>query len=72
MTPMSYKLLKGLVIEYQYKTDTDTSNMLRDAATKDLHLVGKVSHEIFNIPQGLPPNVKINLKLRFPPSNFIL
>ena len=63
MTPMSYKQLRGMTIGYEYKTNTDTTNILREATTKDLHLVGKLNHEIFNIPQWLPPNVKIDIKL---------
>ena len=72
MTPMSYKLLWGHDLGYEYKTDTDTTNILGDAITKDLHFVGKLNHELFNIPQRLPPNVKIDIKLQLAPSNFIL
>ena len=35
-------------------------------------MVGKLNHEIFNISQWLPPNVKIDIKLQLAPSNFIL
>ena len=45
---------------------------LRDLTTKDLHLVGEISHDIFNIPQWWPPNVKIDIKLQLAPSSFIL
>ena len=51
MNRMSHKLLRGMAIGYGYKTDKNTSNILRDATTKDLHLVGKINHEIFNIRQ---------------------
>ena len=47
---MSYKLLRSITIGYEYKTDTDTGNMLRDATTKDLYLAGKINHETFYIP----------------------
>ena len=71
MTPMSYKLLWGLDIGYESKTDNDTANILGDATTKDLHLDGKIKHELFNIPQWLPPNFKVDIKLQLAPSNFI-
>ena len=51
MTPISYKLLRGLTIGYEYKTDTDTTYKLGDVTTKDLHLVGKTNKKIFNLPQ---------------------
>ena len=72
MTPMSHELLKGLVIGYEYKTDTDTTNIHRDTTTKGLHLVGKINHEIFNIPPWFPPNIKVDIKLQLALSNFIL
>jgi len=72
MTPMSIKFLRGMAFGNEYKTDTYTSNILRDATNKDLNLVGKINFEIFNIPQWLPPNVRINIKLQLAPSNFIL
>jgi hypothetical protein len=61
-----------MTIGYEYKTNTDTTNILREATTKDLHLVGKLNHGIFNIPQWLPPNVKIDIKLQLEPSNYII
>ena len=39
--------------------------------TKDLLLVRKINHEIFNIPEFASPYVYINIKLHAP-SNFIL
>ena len=33
--------------------------------------MGKIDHEMFNIPQWLPPDVKIDVKLQLPLSNFI-
>ena len=39
MTPISYKLLKISAIGYEYKTDTDTINILIDVTTK--YLLGK-------------------------------
>jgi len=39
--------------------------------TKDLLLVRKINHEIFNIPEFVSPYVYINTKLHAP-SNFIL
>ena len=60
-----------MAFEYEYKTGTDISNILRDVKTKGLHLVGEMNHEIFNIPQWLPPKVKIDIKLQLTPSNFI-
>jgi hypothetical protein len=71
-TLMSYKELRGLAIGYEHKSDTDTGNILRDVTTKDLHLVGKLNHEKFNIPQWLPSNVKIDIKLQLALSNSIL
>ena len=62
-TPESFKKLRGLTIGYEYKTDTDSANILRKATNYDLHLVGKINHEIYNIPQRMPPNVKIYIKL---------
>ena len=55
MTLMFYKLLRGMAIRYEYKTETHSSNILRDSATIDLQLVGKINHEIPNILQWLPP-----------------
>ena len=46
--------------------------MLRDVTTKDLHLVGKINNQIFNIPKLLPLNAKIDIKLQLAVSNFIL
>jgi len=40
-----------MTIRCEYKTETGTSNVLRDATIKDLHLIGKINHEIFNIPE---------------------
>ena len=51
MTPMSHKLLRGFSVGYEYKTNSDSSNILSDVTTKDLHLVRKINHEIINIPQ---------------------
>ena len=51
MTPIVYKLLRCSTIGYEYKTDTDTSNVLRNATTKDLPLAGKINDEMSNIPQ---------------------
>ena len=59
-----------MAIGYKHKTSTDTSNILRDVTTKDLHLVGKINHEIFNITQYLPPKVKIDIQFEHAPSNF--
>ena len=70
MTSMSFNILRGMAIPYEYKTDTDTKNILRDATTKYLHFVGKIKHETFNIPQWMPPNVKTDVKLQLPPSIF--
>jgi hypothetical protein len=50
MPPLSNKKLRSMTIGYEYKTNTDSSNILREATTKDLHLVGKLNDEIFNIP----------------------
>ena len=41
-------------------------------ANKDLHLVGKINDEIFNLPQWMHPNVKNHIELRFAPSDLIL
>ena len=38
----------------------------------ELHLVGKINHDISNIPQWLPLNVKVDIKLTLAPSNFML
>ena len=72
VTPMSHGFLRYLAIGYEYKKDTDTSNILKDATTKDLHLVGKINHEIINKIQGLPPSFKIDIKLQTAPSSFNL
>ena len=69
MTQMFYKKLRDVAIRYEYETGTDNSNILRDLTTQDLQLVGKTIHEIFNIPLGLPPNVKIDIKLLLSQSN---
>ena len=61
-----------MAIGYEYKMYIVTSNILGDATSKDLHLVWNINHEIYNIPQCLPPNVKIDAKLQLAPSNFIL
>ena len=50
MNPVSCKKSTDLAILYDYKTDTDAINKLRDVTTTDLHLVGKINHGIFNIP----------------------
>jgi len=72
MTPKSYKELRGTSNGYEYITNTDSTDALKNATTSELHLVGKIYHEIFNIPQWLPPNVKVDIKLTLAPSNFIL
>ena len=72
MTPNSYKKLIGIPIQYEYKTDTDITNILKEATTSYLHLVVKINHEIFNIPQWMPPNIRVNIKLQLALSNFIL
>ena len=72
MTPISYKKLKDMAIGYEYKTDTETSNMLRDETAKDLHLGGKINHYMFKYISMGPPNVKIDTKLQLAPSRFIL
>ena len=66
--------MRGSVKGYEYKTETDSANALREATTREceLLLVGKTNHEIFNIPQWLPPNIKVDIKLTLAPSNFIL
>jgi hypothetical protein len=60
-----------MAIGYEYKTNIDTGNILRDATTKDLHF-GEINHEIFNVRQWLPPNVQIDIKLQLAQLNFIL
>ena len=72
MTPMSYKKLRGLAIGYEYRTDTNTSSIIRVLTTKDLHLVGKINHEIFNILNGCLPMLRLIIKLQLAPSNLIL
>ena len=56
MTLGCYKKLRKLAIWYEYKTDSDTSNVLKEATTSDLHLVGKINHEISHIPKWMPLN----------------
>ena len=51
MTPKSYKELRGTSNGYEYITNTDSTDALKNATTSELHLVGKIYHEIFNIPQ---------------------
>ena len=72
MTPKSYKELRGTSNGYEYITDTNSTDALKNATTSDLHLVGKTYYEIFNIPQWLPPNIKLDIKLTLALSNFIL
>jgi hypothetical protein len=72
MTPKSYKELRGQALCYEYRSNVDTGGNLSAAVTKEYHLVGKINHEIFNISQWLPPNVKIDIKLQLAPSSFIL
>ena len=72
MTSESYKKLRGLAIGYEYKKDTDTTNILREVTTSALHLIGKISREVFNIPQWMPPNLKIDIKSELALSDFIL
>jgi hypothetical protein len=72
MTPMAYKKLRGLPMGYDYRTNVDTDGELTWAVSKEYHLVGRLNHEIFNISQWMPPNVKIDIKLQLAPSNFIL
>jgi hypothetical protein len=72
MTPKSYKELRGQAMGYEYRLNVDTDGELTTAVTKEYHLVGKLNHEIFNISQWLPPNVKIDIKLQLAPGNFIL
>jgi len=69
---MSCKLLGGMTIGYEYKTDTDPNNKFIDMMTEGLSLIGKISHEMFNIPQLLPLNVKIDIKQQLAIPNFIL
>jgi len=72
MTPKAYKEMRGQSLGYEYRTGVDTDGELTTAVTQEYHLVGKLNHEIFNISQWLPPNVKIDIKLQMAPSNFIL
>ena len=51
MKPKSYKKLRGSSNGYEYKTDNDNKNALREAKASESHLIGKVNHEIFNMPQ---------------------
>jgi len=60
----------GVAIRHEQKLDTDTIKILRDTTTKDLPLVGKINLEMFNLPQWLPSNVNIDIKLKLAPSNF--
>jgi len=50
--------------------DSDNTNILRKVTTSDSHLVGKIDHKIFNIPQWMLPNIKIDINLKFNPSYF--
>jgi hypothetical protein len=72
MTPKAYKELRGRALGYEYRSGVDTDGELTAAVTQEYHLVGKLNHEIFNISQQLPPNVKTDIKLQLAPSNFIL
>jgi hypothetical protein len=62
MTPKSYKELRGTSNGYEYITDTDSTDELKNVTTSELHLVEKMYHEIFNIPQWLPTNIKLDIK----------
>ena len=68
MTPDSYK---GLANGYEYTADTDTTDTLTRVTPSELHLVGKIKHETFNIPQWLPSNIKVEIKITLAPSNSI-
>ena len=52
MTPMFYKILRCSVIGYEYKRNTDTSNILRNTTTKDLHLIEKKIMKYFICLKG--------------------
>ena len=70
--PKSYKEWGVSANGYEYKTNTDTTDALKEAKTSELYYVGKINHEIFNIPQCLPPYIKVDIKLTLVPTNFIL
>ena len=72
ITPMSYKKLIGLVMGYDYRSNADADGELTWVVSKQYYLVVKLNHEIFNIPQWMPPNIKIDIKLQLASSNFIL
>ena len=72
MTPISYKKLRSVAFGYEYKTDIDTTNILKDVTTKDINLVRSTNPEILDIPPWMPPNAKIDIKLHLAPSHFIL
>ena len=72
MAPKSFKELMGSANEYEYRADAGTTNAHREETISKLHLVGKIDHEIFNVPQWLPPNIKVAVKLTPVPSNYIL
>ena len=72
MTPKSYKEWRGSINGYEYKTNTDTRNELKKATASQFQLVWKINHEICNMPQWLPSNIKLDINLTFTPSNFIL
>ena len=56
MTLKSYKECRVSSNGNEYKTDTDTTDALKKAITNELYYVGKINHDIFNIPQWLPSN----------------
>jgi hypothetical protein len=68
----SYKELRGTSNVYKYINNTNSTDALKNAATSELHLVRKIYHDISNIPQWLPPNIKVDIKMTLAPSNFIL
>ena len=71
MTPVSFKVVRILAIWHEYKVNTATTNIFGESTNKDLRLVRKISNKISNIPQWLPPNVKIDIKLQLNLSNFL-
>ena len=47
------------ICDYRSKVDTDVVHT--QVLSNEFHLVDKLNHEIFNMPQQMAPNVKIGI-----------
>ena len=61
MIPKSYKKLSGVTMDHDYKSNVDIDGELSQTVTMEYLLRRKIDHEMFNIPQQMPPNVKSDI-----------